>query len=262
MRLYGSKVVRIYCPHGGSIHYDPASLKGWLFFALERILRRMTDRLIFVSKYEADGYAEKIGIGSCPVTIAYNGLTENEFVPVPAGANAHDFGYIGMMRDLKGPDLFLQSIADIRNTTGRNVTAIFVGDGPDKPKYLRQIADLGLADAIDVRDPTPAREVFAEARVVVVPSRAESMPYIVLEAIAAQKPVVATAVGGIPEIFEGSAHELVSAGNEAELARAMRLTFEDPERNEKAAAEAHRIRGRFSVEAMNATIEQSYRESL
>ena len=122
--------------------------------------------------------------------------------------------------------------------------------------------DLGLADAIEVRDPTPAREVFSKARVVVVPSRAESMPYIVLEAIAAQKPVVATAVGGIPEIFDGSAQKLVPAGNEAELAHAMRAVLEDPEREKKAADEALRIRSRFSVAAMNATIEQSYREAL
>ena len=47
----------------------------------------------------------------------------------------------------------------------------------------------------------PARQAFALARIIVVPSRAEAMPYIVLEALAAGKPMIATAVGGIPEIF-------------------------------------------------------------
>ena len=49
--------------------------------------------------------------------------------------------------------------------------------------------------------PMPARQAFALGRVIVVPSRAEAMPYIVLEALAAGKPMIATAVGGIPEIF-------------------------------------------------------------
>lgn len=262
MRMSGSKVARIYCPHGGSIHYDAASVKGRFFFALERILRRMTDRLVFVSKFEADGYAAKIGIGSCPVTIVYNGLAENEFVPVPAKPGAHEFGYVGEMRDLKGPDLFLQSVSEIRRETGRNITAIFVGNGPDKKKYLDQIAELGIADAIEVRDPTPIRDVLAEAQVLVVPSRAESLPYIVLETIAAQKPLVATAVGGIPEIFEGSAHRLVAPGSTEELAGAMLATLDDPGREAKAATEAALIKQRFSITAMNSTIEDAYRKTL
>jgi glycosyltransferase involved in cell wall biosynthesis len=262
IRLSGKEIVRIYSPHGGSIHFDAGSIKGWFFFALERFLRMMTDRLIFVSRFEADGFANKIGVGSCPTAIVYNGLSESEFVPVPARAGAHDFGYVGEMRDLKGPDLFLQSISDIRRATGRNITAIFVGNGPDKKRYLDQITELGIVDAIEVRDPTPIRDVLRETKVLVVPSRAESLPYIVLEAIAAQKPLVATSVGGIPEIFEGSSHRLVAPGNAADLGNTMLATLDDPQRQQKAAAEAERIRGRFSVVTMSSAIEEAYRMAL
>ena len=59
----------------------------------------------------------------------------------------------------------------------------------------------------------PARQAFALARTIVVPSRAEAMPYIVLEALAAGMPMIATAVGGIPEIFVGREHLLVATGS-------------------------------------------------
>ena len=67
----------------------------------------------------------------------------------------------------------------------------------------------------------PAREAFASARIIVVPSRAESMPYVVLEAIAAGMPIVATRVGGIPEIFGPAADELVVPGDPGALAQAI-----------------------------------------
>ena len=67
----------------------------------------------------------------------------------------------------------------------------------------------------------PTREAFAGARAIVVPSRAESMPYVVLEAIAAGMPIIATRVGGIPEIFGPAADELVAPGDAAALARAI-----------------------------------------
>jgi glycosyltransferase involved in cell wall biosynthesis len=121
---------------------------------------------------------------------------------------------------------------------------------------------LGLEDAVSVNDPMPARKAFAMARIVVVPSRAESMPYIVLEAMAAAKPVVATAVGGIPEIFEGSNAALVPPGNAKALADAMIAALDQPDIANVAAAEASRIHDRFSVAAMTETIEEAYRNTL
>ncbi len=136
-------------PHGGSIHYDAGSLKGRVFFALERMLERMTDRLVFVSRYEAEGYGAKVGAPRRPVTIVYNGLSEHEFEPVAADQDAADFLYIGMMRDLKGCDVFLDAIALLRKQTGRNISAHFVGDGPDKPAYFQRIASAGSCQGGD-----------------------------------------------------------------------------------------------------------------
>jgi glycosyltransferase involved in cell wall biosynthesis len=262
LRVSGNRVARLYCPHGGSIHYDAGSIKGRIFFALERMLEKMTDRLVFVSRYEADGYAAKVGAPRRPVTVVYNGLSPEEFEPVPAAPDAADFLYIGMMRDLKGCDVFLDAVALLRKNTGRNITAHFVGDGPDKPAYLERIARLGLSGAVTVHDAMPARKAFALANVVVVPSRAESMPYIVLEAIAAAKPLVATRVGGIPEIFEGSERSLVEPGNVEALAQSMIAALDAPDRDSSAMQASSALKERFSVGAMANSVEAAYRASL
>ena len=75
--------------------------------------------------------------------------------------------------------------------------------------------------------PMPARQAFALARIIVVPSRAEAMPYIVLEALAAGMPMIATAVGGIPEIFGAGSPALVRP-DAGEIADTMSEALADP----------------------------------
>ena len=115
-----------------------------------------------------------------------------------------------MMRDLKGPDLFIDALARAETADrARSSAPSMVGDGDDLPKYKAQVAALGLADRVVFHPPMPARQAFALARIIVVPSRAEAMPYIVLEALAAGMPMIASAVGGIPEIFGPDSPALV-----------------------------------------------------
>jgi glycosyltransferase involved in cell wall biosynthesis len=198
LRASGYCVARFYSPHGGSLHYDPGSTKGRVFFAIERFLERLTDRLVFVCDYEGNVYARKIGAPRTAAQTVYNGLRPSEFEPVGLSEPAVDFLYIGMMRDLKGPDVFIDAFVEAERLSGRPLSALMVGDGDDKPRYQSTLQTLGLADRVTMRPAMPAREAFAMARTVVVPSRAEAMPYIVLEAVAGGKPVIATRVGGIP----------------------------------------------------------------
>lgn len=258
--LTGKRVARLYCPHGGAMHYDRSTLNGRIYFTVERFLERMTDRLIFVSGYERDAYTEKVGKPRCPQSLIYNGLRENEFTPVNLSPGAAEFLYIGMMRDLKGPDVFLHALCKARKATGRDLKAHFVGDGPDKEKYLQLIEELDLGSSVTVHDAMPAREAFALGKIIVVPSRAESMPYLVLEATAASKPIVATRVGGIPEIFENEPEVLVPPDNVDLLAKRMCAVLE-----ESGAAVEKRsksLRDRFSLNVMTSGIEKAYLASL
>ncbi|MCF6322488.1 MAG: glycosyltransferase family 4 protein [Rhizobiaceae bacterium] len=262
LQVSGQRVARLYCPHGGSIHYDASSLKGKLFFFLERAMERISDRLIFVSRYERDGYSQKVGEPRCPTSLVYNGLQKDEFKPVVPQKDAADFLYIGMMRDLKGPDLFLEAFAGLVNTSSKLLRAHMVGDGPDKDKYIALAQRLGIANRVTFHEAMPARKAFAMARCVVIPSRAESMPYIVLEAIAAHVPILATRVGGIPEIFESEQEVLVEPDNARALQKAMADQLAAKNQNKLTASRATKLKKRFSVQVMADSVEKAYYASI
>ncbi|MEO0636319.1 MAG: glycosyltransferase family 4 protein [Pseudomonadota bacterium] len=251
---FGRKPVRLYSPHGGSLHFDPKNLKGRVFFVAERALERVSDGLIFVCDYEKRTYAEKVGTPRCPAHTVYNGLPAAEFEAVGTVDDAADFLFIGMMRDLKGPDLMIEALGRIPD-----VTAIMVGEGPDRARYEARVAELGLSDRVTFRDSMPAREAFALAKTVIVPSRAESFPYIVLEAMAAHKPIIATDVGGISEMLDAP---LVAPDDIEALATSMELSVQSRGRDEDVSERAKVAATRFSTQAMADAIEEVYRAEI
>ena len=105
----------------------------------------------------------------------------------------------------------------------------------------------------------PARSAFALGRTLVVPSRAESLPYIVLEAAAAAMPLIATAVGGIPEIFGPDAHALVKSDDSRALADAIKRSTDAPGLTHDLSRRLQaRVREKFSVDAMTDAVLTAY----
>lgn len=261
MRAGGNRVGRLYSPHGGSLHYDADTATGKLFFAIERLLERATDMLLFVAQYESRTYVAKIGEPNCANRVVYNGVTDPEFEPVKPVRGAADFLFIGMMRDLKGPDIFLDALARASRASGKKLTAHMVGDGQDRPQLIEAAGAADYPADVTFHMPMPAREAFALARTVVIPSRAEAMPYIVLEALAAGKPLIASRVGGIPEILGENSPALIEP-DAGELADRMMAALSDPEGFARGLPELATLKSRFSARAMAASIERAYRDIL
>ncbi|MCR4266037.1 glycosyltransferase [Nitratireductor sp. ZSWI3] len=261
MRLSGQRPARVYSPHGGSLHYDARALIGRVFFTLERIMDAFCDHLLFVSEYERRTFERKVGRPRAPSTLVYNGLNEPEFTAVPARRDAADFLYIGMMRDLKGPDLFIEALARATKRTGRTLSAVMVGDGDGRDAYVAQAQTLGLGSQIAFLPAMPARQAFGLGRVMVVPSRAEAMPYIVLEALAAGRPLIASAVGGIPEVFGDNSPALVPPDSEA-LAEKMAYVLQDEQAYAARMPGRAELLRRFGSDVMARKIETAYLESL
>jgi len=256
---FGAKA--IYTPHGGSLHYSTKSPAGIIYLTIERLLRARTDGIVFESQYGAEAYARKIGSVGSPYRIIHNGLKEEDFVPV-AGSKDMDFVFVGELRKLKGIDVLLQALHRLKSK--RTVSALIVGYGPDL-KYLRhRIKELGLEGQVTILPPiVPARQVFTRARCVVLPSRAESFPYIVLEAAAAQVPVIATRVGGIPEIFGPDADQLVPPDDPIALAERMQEMLNDPGKAAQVVKRLHAyVKARFSADAMICSTLELYRQVL
>jgi glycosyltransferase involved in cell wall biosynthesis len=259
LRVFRSRVARLYSLHGGSLHYS-STLAGKLLFQIERLLGTMTDEILFVAEFERAVYREKIGEPDSS-TVVYNGLRPSEFEDVELNDDASDFLYIGMMRDLKGPDLFIDALRIASSIAGRPLTATMVGAGDDLPKYKSMVEHKGLSSRVRFHDPLPARTAFAMAKGIVVPSRAEAMPYIVLEALAAGKTLIATRVGGIPEILGANSPALCSPDANS-IGEKMGEFAKNPQVLAAAMPSKSALLSSFGADVMAREIEKRYRAAL
>jgi glycosyltransferase involved in cell wall biosynthesis len=254
-----ASTIRVYTPHGGSLHYAPNTLRGKVYGGLERLLVARTDVFLFESAYARDTYAAQIGTPSGVVRVVCNGVGDAEFVPVTPADEATDLLFVGELRRLKGLDLLLEGLASLREN-GRWTTLTIVGEGPEDEAFRTRAARLGLADAVRFAGYLPARDAFALGRILVLPSRNESLPYVVLEAAAAGVPIIATHVGGIPEIFGALAHRLVPPEDSTALAAAIADALDHPDELQHDAATVRaQVRRSFSLETMVGGVLEAYR---
>lgn len=254
--------VRVYTPHGGSLLFQPGTLSGRFYLTLELLLRLRTDLFLFESAFIERMFREKIGSPGTLSRTVPNGVGADEFADVALAPDATDILYIGELRALKGIDVLLHAMAALR-TSGLALTATIVGAGTALHDLKRQADTSGLAEAVRFVPPTPARKAFAFGRILVVPSRAESFPYIVLEAAAAGKPLIATRVGGIPDIFGSLAGQLTPPDDRDALARKLADAINHPDiMRDTAALLRERVRTNFSLDGMVESGIEAYRAAL
>jgi len=261
VRLIKARVgaIKVYTPHGGSLHYAPDTLKGMVFSRMERALMNRTDLFLFESGFARDTYLRVVGEPRGLVKRVFNGVAESEFTPVETAPDATDLVYVGEFRAIKGTDLLIEALARLR-TSGRPVTLTLAGDGEETEALKVLIARLGVGEGVRFIGHVPPRVGFAQGRLLVVPSRGDSMPYVVIEAAAAGRPMIAARVGGIPEIFGTHAEALFAGNDPAAMAAAIAAALDDPAATERRAAalreDVHRA---FSRDAMVDGILAGYR---
>ncbi len=259
-----AKIIRAYTPHGGSFNYNPGSTLHSVYMTTERALDLCTDIYLFESAYIQSCFEQYVGKTARLNRVVLNGIRDSEFNPVTPDEGAADFLYIGELRSIKGIDTFVDALALARDNSGRRQTAVLIGTGPDRDALMQQSRLRGLSADLHFPGAMAAQDAFKLGRIMVVPSRAESLPYVVLEAAGASVPMVATNVGGIPEIFGPFASRLIPSNDTQRLAEAMIQMQGLPGhvRALQAARLQEFVRGRFHISAMAGAVINGYRDAL
>lgn len=260
------RYVTAYTPHGGSFNYKPGTTAHKIYMGVERLLERATDMFLFESRFIAGRF--EACIGHPPLTdhrIVLNGISEAEFEPIDQRDATFDLLYLGELRSAKGVDTLIDALSLLKNRDGLTPRLLIVGSGPDEAALKHMTVDRGVAAQCAFQPPSPIRRALAQARVMVVPSRAESLPYVILEAAAAAMPMVSTNVGGISEIYgPRHSHRLIRTNDTVILADAVKAILETPEveRKVEAADLAAHVRRNFRLDAMIDGVTASYRDAM
>jgi glycosyltransferase involved in cell wall biosynthesis len=195
------------------------------------------------------------------VRCVFNGVTADEFDPVARANDATDVVYVGEFRHIKGADLVVDAIAQL-HARGKPVTLTLAGDGEEMEAIKAQVERLGVAEAVRFIGHVKPRYGFSKGRLLVVPSRADSMPYVVIEAGAAGIPMIAAEVGGIPEIFGEHTDALFAPNAPSAMADAIATAMDNPDGVQvRAKSLRERIFQHFSQMAMVDGVLAGYREA-
>ena len=256
--------IRVYTPHGGSLNYQPGSLRHRLYMIAERLVARRTDLFLFESAHIREKYDFHVGVEAGIARVVVNGLGARDFTIATPATDATDVLYVGELRSAKGVDTLLEALALVGRLTGTAPSATLVGSGPDRDVLIALAERLGIGGRVNFPGPMPVAQAFERGRLMVAPSRAESMPYIVLESVAAQMPLLTTDVGGVPEIFGPYRDRLLKPGDVTGFARAIQAELARPEveRAKRAADLADFVKRRFSLNNMVEMVLSGYREAL
>lgn len=262
----GRSYVTAYTPHGGSFNYKPGSAEHRIYMTIERLLEPATDMFLFESAFIAGRF--EAHVGHKPRTdhrIVLNGISDAEFEPIDHADAQFDLAYLGELRSAKGVDTLIEALALLKKRDGLTPRILIVGSGPDEALLRQMTVDKGVATQCVFEPPGPIRAVLAKAHVMVIPSRAESLPYVILEAAAAAQPLIATDVGGIKEIY-GPRHagRLIAPDEPTLLADTIRKTLATPaeERLAEATDLAAHVRADFRLDAMVDGVLDAYRAAL
>lgn len=253
--------IHVYTPHGGSLHFPPNTLAGAFYSRLERALMDRIDLFLFESIFARDTFQRVIGKPAGLVRCVFNGVTAREFDPITVAGDATDLVYVGEFRHIKGADLLVDAVAELR-AKGTPVTLTLAGDGEETATIKAQVERLGLTREIRFIGHVQARHGFAQGRLLVVPSRGDSMPYVVIEAAAAGVPMIAANIGGIPEIFGPHHDALFTANAPSAIAAAITAAMANSDATlARAKALRERIFLHFSQNSMVEGVIAGYREA-
>lgn len=240
----GATVPTVLTHHHGSLMVDQQRHASRL---VDRYVGRRFDRVVAVSQAVATFLHDAYGYPRSLVEVISNGWVGQP--QEPRREPSADFLVVGRFRPEKGHSVLLHAFAAVREHAP-DATLRLVGDGPQRPDLERLSRDLGLAGSVEftgaLSDVWPQ---YADARIALVPSLTEPQGIVVLEAMAAGRPVIASRVGGIPEMVkDGRTGRLVPPGDSDALARTMLELHRDSALRERLGSTARQAAEEWRME--------------
>jgi glycosyltransferase involved in cell wall biosynthesis len=276
-RLAGSArpPIVVHTFHGHVLRGYFGPVRSRLFRWLERWLARGTTALIAVSPQVRD---DLVALGVAPrekFAVIRLGIELEERVADTNGrADTRHYlgiapdrftvGWIGRMTAIKNTEDVLSAFKALR-ARGVEATLCMVGDGPDRPELERRAHELGIMrDTLFLGYQQDVAPLYAAFDALVLPSSNEGTPVSVIEALAARTPVVATRVGGVPDVVrEGDDGFLVDPGDTDALAERLERLASDPELRERMGTAARsRVLSRYAVDRLVDDVDRLYRSLL
>lgn len=241
--------------------------KAWKPVLLRRLHSPLVDRYITVSKDLERYLIERVGISASRITQIYNGVDTERFVPAPhksvgtlpdgfADGDSIVIGTVGRIQAVKDQETLIHAFAALVRQSpeaSRRLRLAIVGDGPLLQDLRQLIESLGMSSRAWLPGSlSNISEVMRAMDVFVLPSLNEGISNTILEAMATGLPVVATVVGGNPELLEeGKTGRLFKPGDVPSLTCLLNEYFSDASllRLHACSARRHAVE-RFGLDSM------------
>ncbi len=268
--------VVVHTVHGFAFHDREPAWRQMLFRNLERLASHWCDKMIFISQPLIDWALKERVTRRTKILKIYSGIELEHFKPVDdeekkairrewgIGAENPTIGIVSKLWEGKGHSTLIHAFAGVKQEISEAMLVI-VGEGYLREKLYELVVSLGLKESVLFTGfQMDVRKVLATFDVAVLPSFYEGMGRVLLEAMAMGKPVVASAVGGIPDlVHHGQNGLLVTPGNISEVKSCLLRLLLDPRLAKKMGDEGRkRINEEFSARRMAQSIEMVYRELL
>ena len=274
-KLVGVPVI-VHTVHGFAFHDEEPLWRQMLFRNLERLASRWSDRMIFISQPLIDWALKDHIVGEDKITKIYSGIQLDKFHPVKSEEKDQirskwslqkEEAVVGIVSKLwegKGHTVLIEAFKLLKEKI-KDAKLVIVGEGYLYDELFRRVGNNGLRDSVLFTGfQMDVSEIIATFDVAVLPSFFEGMGRVILEAMAMEKPIVASRVGGIPDLIDqGINGLLVRPGDARELADALERVLSDNGLAKKLGKEGRKkIKDQFSADVMVRSIEKLYRELL
>jgi glycosyltransferase involved in cell wall biosynthesis len=204
--------------HGHIFRHYYGAMKTRIVLFIERFLARInTDRLIVLGEQQLHEIRDTFAIGKpeqyavVPLGLDFSvlhgqaGTGASLRAAWGIGAAETVVGIVGRLAAIKNHDLFLRVAARtckrVGNRANNNIRFVMYGDGGERDRLVQRAAELGVEDRVVFAGTREADEIYATLDVAALTSRNEGTPLAIIEAMAAGKPVVSTAVGGVVDLL-------------------------------------------------------------